>query len=145
MLELPEFSMGGMTGESDSAFMRRMITSGMIESPSYHNYHLELDGTESDSQIMLKAIKAQQNNVGQNLNDLVGRVKDVAAQAQQSNIGQQMQSMIAETIALPSTEVPSDVDEIPIVTESKRNPAAQFLVSRFGRNAESSNPVSNFL
>ena len=145
VLELPEFSMGGIAQESDSAFMRRMIETGMIKSPSYHNYHLELDGTESDSQIMLKAIKAQQNNVGKNLNDLVGKVKDVASQAQQSSMGQQMQSIIAETIALPTNEIPSDIEEVPIVTESKRNPAAQFLVSRFGRNAESNNPVSNFL
>ena len=145
VLELPEFSMGGIAQESDSAFMRRLIQSGMIQSPVTNNIHFDLDGTESDSQIMLKAIKAQQNNVGQNLNDLVGRVKDVASQAQQSNLGEQVQSMIAETIALPATEVPSDVDEIPIVTEGKRNPAAQFLVSRFGRNAESNNPVSNFL
>ena len=145
VLDLPEFSMGGIAQESDSAFMRRMIETGMIKSPSYHNYHLELDGTESDSQIMLKAIKAQQNNVGKNLNDLVGKVKDVASQAQQSSMGQQMQSIIAETIALPTNEIPSDIEEVPIVTESKRNPAAQFLVSRFGRNAESNNPVSNFL
>mgnify|MGYP007008458086 CR=1 FL=1 len=62
-----------------------------------------LQSWESDSQIMLKAIKAQQESV------------------------------------------PQDVTEIPITREGKRNPAAPFLVSRFGRNAESSNPVSNFL
>ena len=137
--------MGGIAQESDSAFMRRLIQSGMIQSPVTNNIHFDLDGTESDSQIMLKAIKAQENNVGQNLNDMLGKVKSIAAEAQQSNLGEQVQSMVAQTIALPTTEVPSDFDEVPIVTESKRNPAAQFLVSRFGRNAESNNPVSNFL
>ena len=145
VLELPEFSMGGMAQESDSAFMLKMIRSGMLQSPVTNNIHFDLDGTESDSKIMLKAIEAQKNNVGQNLNDMLGKVKSIAAEAQQSNLGEQVQSMVAQTIALPTTEVPSDFDEVPIVTESKRNPAAQFLVSRFGRNAESNNPVSNFL
>ena len=145
VLELPEFSMGGIAQESDSAFMRRLIQSGMIQSPVTNNIHFDLDGTESDSKIMLKAIEAQKNNIGQNLNDMLGKVKSIAAEAQQSNLGEQVQSMVAQTIALPTTEVPSDFDEVPIVTESKRNPAAQFLVSRFGRNAESNNPVSNFL
>ena len=145
VLELPEFSMGGMAQESDSAFMLKMIRSGMLQSPVTNNIHFDLDGTESDSKIMLKAIEAQKNNIGQNLNDMLGKVKSIAAEAQQSNLGEQVQSMVAQTIALPTTEVPSDFDEVPIVTESKRNPAAQFLVSRFGRNAESNNPVSNFL
>ena len=144
VLELPEFSMGGMTGESDSAFMRRMITYGMIQSPTTNNIHVAIDGTESDSAFMMKAIKAQQNATGQNLNDMVGRVKDAASSINLTGNESDSQIML-KAIKAKQESVPQDVTEIPITREGKRNPAAPFLVSRFGRNAESSNPVSNFL
>tara|TARA_B100000427_G_scaffold102739_2_gene84912 strand:+ start:10560 stop:12596 length:2037 start_codon:yes stop_codon:yes gene_type:complete len=147
VLNLPEFSTGGLAlsgGESDSAIMRQMIGSGMLTSPVTNSISVNLTGGESDSNILLKAIKAQQNNVGQNLNDLVGRVKDAASSVTLTGNESDSQIML-KAIKAQQEQVPQDVTEIPITREGKRNPAAPFLVSRFGRNAESSNPVSNFL
>ena len=147
VLNLPEFSTGGLAlsgGESDSAIMRQMIGSGMLTSPVTNSINVNLTGGESDSNVMLQAINGLQNNVGQNLNDLVGKVKDAASSVTLTGNESDSQVML-KAIEAQQEEVPQDVTEIPITREGKRNPAAPFLVSRFGRNAESSNPVSNFL
>ena len=56
-----------------------------------------------------------------------------------------MEAMIQQALVLPPTETPGESIDIPIVSDGIRNPASEFLVSRFGRTAESNNPVSNFL
>lgn len=116
----------------------------MLTSPVTNSINVNLTGGESDSNVMLQAINGLQNNVGQNLNDLVGKVKDAASSVNLTGNESDSQVML-KAIKAQQEEVPQDVTEIPITREGKRNPAAPFLVSRFGRNAESSNPVSNFL
>ncbi len=83
--------------------------------------------------------------MGQNLQSLMGRVKTAAGQVRSSNLGQQMEAMIQQALVLPPTETPGEDIQVPVVTKGIRNPAAEFLVSRFGRTAESQNPFSNFL
>ena len=36
-------------------------------------------------------------------------------------------------------------NEVPVIQDIPRNPSSEFLISRFGRSAEESSPVSNFL
>jgi len=83
--------------------------------------------------------------VGRNLQNMMASVKTAAGQVRSSNLGQQMEAMIQQALVLPPTETPGEQVDIPIIHEGVRNPASEFLVSRFGRTAETSNPVSNFL
>ena len=83
--------------------------------------------------------------MGRNLQNMMASVKTAAGQVRSSNLGQQMEAMIQQALVLPPTETPGEQVDIPIIHEGVRNPASEFLVSRFGRTAETSNPVSNFL
>ena len=54
--------------------------------------------------------------------------------------------MVAQAMVVPPQDVSGGATkEVPVIQDIPRNPSSEFLVSRFGRSAETHNPVSNFL
>ena len=82
---------------------------------------------------------------GQVIQKTVQTIKSIATQVETNDLNQNVATMVADAIVLPTETSIADGGGggQPVVTESKPNPATDFLVSRFGRSAEAGSSLSN--
>ena len=97
--------------------------------------------------VALKAAEPHVKNAGSALVTAFTKVKEAANEATGGALDGAIEAMVAQAIKAPPSQTGpvGGGPETPIIQDVPRNPASQFLVSRFGRSAESNNPVSNFL
>ena len=83
---------------------------------------------------------------GNGLSAAYTKVKSAAKSAATGNLQGSVSTMVAQAMVVPPQVVSGGATkEVPVIQDIPRNPSSEFLVSRFGRSAETHNPVSNFL
>ncbi len=94
---------------------------------------------------IFQAVSPDPKEVGKLLQAAYGKVKTAASKASGANLNDSIQTIVADAMVLPDSKTIIDdgPPSMPIVQESPRNPATDYLFSRFGRSAEGSAPLSS--
>ena len=94
---------------------------------------------------IFQAVSPDPKEVGKLLQAAYGKVKTAASKASGANMKDSIQTIVADAMVLPDSKTIIDdgPSPMPIVQEGPRNPATDYLFSRFGRSAEGSAPLSS--
>ena len=94
---------------------------------------------------IFQAVSPDPKEVGKLLQAAYGKVKTAASKASGANLNDSIQTIVADAMVLPDSKTIIDdgPSPMPIVQEGPRNPATDYLFSRFGRSAEGSAPLSS--
>ena len=136
-----EYSQGGFFSDMKTRFTNKMddISSSVLNMAENHP-------NENVRDLVNNVVIPIANKTGNSLSNAFSRVKDIAGRAGQNNLEGSVRTMVAQAMVVPPTVTGGGGgNEVPVIQDIPRNPSSEFLISRFGRSAEESSPVSNFL
>ena len=138
---LKEFSQGGFFSDMKENFtqMTDKLSSNVIDLAQNHP-------NPNVRNLVNNVVIPIANKTGNTLSNAFSRVKDRARKTGETNLEGSVRTMVAQAMVVPPTVTGGGGgNDVPVVQDIPRNPSSEFLVSRFGRSAEESSPVSNFL
>ncbi len=94
---------------------------------------------------IFQAVSPDPKEIGKLLQAAYGKVRTAASKAQGVNMQDSIKVVVADALALPdkATVIDDSPPSMPVIQDAPRNPATDYLFSRFGRSAEGSTPYSS--